>query len=99
VVVRGIYDYSDAQIHVVWQICTAATAAEYAKEFCRYEKALGPEYTSILNTVSNLGALHTNYSKLEEAERIYTQALSAYQSIIRLGKPTPAAIQLCFSIR
>ena len=45
--------------------------------FCSYEKAPGPEYTSTLQTDNNLDTLYTNYSKLEEAERTYTRALSA----------------------
>jgi Tfp pilus assembly protein PilF len=40
-----------------------------------YEKALGPEHTSTLNTVNNLGNLYADQGKLGEAERMYERAL------------------------
>ena len=35
------------------------------------EKALGPEYTSMLDTINNLGLLNHNEGKLVEAEAMY----------------------------
>lgn len=40
-----------------------------------YEKAWGPEHTSTLNTVNNLGNLYTSQGKLVEAEQMYQRAL------------------------
>jgi len=36
-----------------------------------FEKALGPDQTSKLNTVNNLGILYKNQGKLIEAEKMY----------------------------
>jgi len=39
------------------------------------EKAWGPEHTSTLDTVNNLGILYRNQGKLVEAEEMYQRAL------------------------
>ena len=39
------------------------------------EKAWGPEHTSTLDTVNNLGNLYRNQGKLDEAEKMYQRAL------------------------
>jgi len=39
------------------------------------EKARGPDHTSTLNTVNNLGALYKSLGRLNEAEKMYLQAL------------------------
>jgi Tfp pilus assembly protein PilF len=43
------------------------------------EKAWGPDYTSTLNTVNNLGLLYADQGELEEAENIYKRALVGYE--------------------
>jgi len=45
--------------------------AMYRRALEGYEKALGPEHTSTLNTVNNLGLLYTNQGKVVEAEAMY----------------------------
>src|ERR1700741_2582461 len=44
-----------------------------------YEKAWGPEHTSTLDTVNNLGNLYANQGKMDEAERMYQRALQGYE--------------------
>ncbi|RYP56571.1 hypothetical protein DL771_011750 [Monosporascus sp. 5C6A] len=39
------------------------------------EKALGPDHTSTLDTVNNLGILYSDQGKLKEAEEMYQRAL------------------------
>ncbi len=39
------------------------------------EKAWGPEHTSTLTTVNNLGLLYADQGKLAEAEKMYRRAL------------------------
>jgi hypothetical protein len=39
------------------------------------EDALGPDHTSTLDTVNNLGLLYANQGKLAEAEKMYIRAL------------------------
>ena len=41
-----------------------------------YEKGLGPEHASTLNTVHNLGNLYLSQGRLEEAEKMYVRALA-----------------------
>jgi tetratricopeptide (TPR) repeat protein len=43
-----------------------------------YEKALGLEHTSTLDTVNNLGGLYRDQGKLDEAEKMYTRVLAGY---------------------
>ncbi|PVH90016.1 hypothetical protein DL98DRAFT_380525, partial [Cadophora sp. DSE1049] len=46
------------------------------------EKALGPNYTSTLDTVNNLGNLYIYQGRLVEAEQIYQRALQGYEKTI-----------------
>ena len=46
-----------------------------------YEKAWGPEHTSTLNTVNNLGLLYAEQSKMQEAEAMYQRALEGYEKV------------------
>ncbi|KAL2808184.1 hypothetical protein BJX63DRAFT_424818 [Aspergillus granulosus] len=46
------------------------------------EKALGPDHTSTLDTVHNLGLLYSNQGKLKEAEELYQRALSGYEKAL-----------------
>jgi tetratricopeptide (TPR) repeat protein len=41
-----------------------------------YEKVLGPDHTSTLDTVNNLGLLYGDQGKLDEAEQMYMRALA-----------------------
>ena len=43
----------------------------YIRALTGYEKALGRDHTSTLDTVNNLGNLYADQGKLAEAERIY----------------------------
>ncbi|CAG8979288.1 hypothetical protein HYALB_00012671 [Hymenoscyphus albidus] len=45
------------------------------------EKALGPDHTSTLRTVNNLGALYSNQGKLV-AEQMYERALQGYEKAL-----------------
>ena len=46
------------------------------------EEALGPDHTSTLDTVNNLGNLYTNQGKLAEAEKIYIRALQGKEEAL-----------------
>ncbi|CCD42629.1 hypothetical protein BofuT4_P074310.1 [Botrytis cinerea T4] len=60
--------------------------AEAEVMYCRalegYEKALGPDHTSTLDTVNNLGALYSHQGKLAEAEVMYRRALEGYEKAL-----------------
>jgi tetratricopeptide (TPR) repeat protein len=51
----------------------------YQRALQGYEKAWGPEHTSTLDTVNNLGLLYDDQGKLDEAEQIYQRALQGYE--------------------
>jgi tetratricopeptide (TPR) repeat protein len=44
-----------------------------------YKRALGPDHTSTLSTVNNLGNLYRKQGKLAEAEQMYQRALAGYE--------------------
>jgi tetratricopeptide (TPR) repeat protein len=46
------------------------------------EKVWGPDHTSILDTVNNLGSLYADRGKLDEAEKMYQQALQGYEKAL-----------------
>ena len=48
----------------------------YRRALAGYEKAWGPDHTSTLDTVNNLGNLYKNQGKLVEAEEMYRRALA-----------------------
>ena len=48
----------------------------YQRAMEGYEKALGRDHTSTLNTVNNLGILYRDQGRLTEAESMYQRALS-----------------------
>ncbi|KAK3955940.1 Tetratricopeptide repeat-domain-containing protein, partial [Pseudoneurospora amorphoporcata] len=54
----------------------------YQRALEGYEKALGPDHTSTLNTVNNLGLLYSDQGWLKEAETMYQRALSGYSAAI-----------------
>ena len=46
------------------------------------EKARGPEHTSTLETVNNLGNLYKNLGRLDEAEKMYRRALQGFEKTL-----------------
>ena len=44
-----------------------------------YEKAWGPEHTSTLPTIKNLGNLYSDQNKMKEAEDMYLRALAGWE--------------------
>ena len=61
-----------------------------------YEKALGPDHTSALSTVHNLGLLYGDQSKLAEAEQMYARSLASPEVVEMLAMPTnPLLVLLC----
>jgi tetratricopeptide (TPR) repeat protein len=51
----------------------------YKGALAGYEKAWGPEHTSTLDTVNNLGILYADQGRLEDAETMYNRALAGYE--------------------
>jgi len=47
-----------------------------------YEKAWGPDHTSTLDTVNNLGTLYADLGRLDEAEKIYQRAIQGYEKAL-----------------
>jgi len=47
-----------------------------------YEKALGPEHTSTLGTVNNLGLLYADQGRLKDAEIMYNRALAGKEKAL-----------------
>jgi tetratricopeptide (TPR) repeat protein len=47
----------------------------YQRALQGYEKTCGPEHTSTLDTVNNLGLLYADLGRLDEAEKMYQRAL------------------------
>ena len=51
----------------------------YLRALTGYEKAWGPDHTSTLNTVNNLGSLYADQGKMNEAKEMYLRALKGYE--------------------
>ncbi|KAK6709714.1 hypothetical protein SNK04_010661 [Fusarium graminearum] len=51
----------------------------YDRALQGYEKAWGPEHTSTLDTVHNLGLLYADQGRLDKAEEMYDRALQGYE--------------------
>jgi tetratricopeptide (TPR) repeat protein len=51
------------------------------------EKVLGPDHTSTLSTVNNLGLLYVAQGKLDEAEEMYQRALAGYEKALGSDHP------------
>ncbi|KAF2259631.1 hypothetical protein CC78DRAFT_502933, partial [Lojkania enalia] len=51
----------------------------YQRALQGFEKARGPEHTSTLGTVNNLGSLYWNLGRLDEAEKMYQRALQGFE--------------------
>ena len=60
----------------------------YKRALRGYEKALGAEHTSTLQTVNNLGILYKNQGKLAEAEQMYERALRGYETALGIDNIT-----------
>jgi len=54
----------------------------YERALSGNEQALGPNHTSTLNTVNNLGVLYGDQGKLEKAEEMYERALSGNEQAL-----------------
>ncbi|KAJ5907909.1 hypothetical protein N7495_000591 [Penicillium taxi] len=54
----------------------------YQRALAGYEKALGPDHTSTLDTVNNLGLLYSDQGKLNEAEEMYQRALTGCEKAL-----------------
>jgi tetratricopeptide (TPR) repeat protein len=54
----------------------------YQGELPNNEKALGPDHTSTLRTVNDLGNLYTDQGKLKEAEEMYQRALAGFEKAL-----------------
>ncbi|KAH0533720.1 hypothetical protein FGG08_007587 [Glutinoglossum americanum] len=54
----------------------------YQRALAGKEKALGPEHTSTLDTVHNLGVLYSGQGKLAEAEAMYQRALAGNEKAL-----------------
>ncbi|KAH0544047.1 hypothetical protein FGG08_001665, partial [Glutinoglossum americanum] len=75
---------------------SASTFASFYQSHCRYqdaeamyqralagrEKALGPDHTSTLSTVNNLGNLYGDQSRLADAEAMYQRALAGREKAL-----------------
>lgn len=67
------------------QVQLFAAEQMYLRALAGTEKALGPDHTSTLDTVNNLGLLYASQGKLNEAEQMYTRALARYEKVFRPG--------------
>ncbi|KAK3615670.1 hypothetical protein LTR56_026445, partial [Elasticomyces elasticus] len=54
----------------------------YEQALVGMENALGPDRTSTLGTVNNLGILYRSQGKLDEAEKMYKRALAGYENAL-----------------
>jgi tetratricopeptide (TPR) repeat protein len=53
-----------------------------------FEKVLGVEHTSTLDTVSNLGSLYVAQSRLADAEKMYRRALKGFETVLGVEHPS-----------
>ncbi|KAK5454944.1 hypothetical protein LTS15_005664 [Exophiala xenobiotica] len=58
------------------QVQHVAAEQMYMLTLAGYEKALGADHPSTLDTVNNLGLLYADRGKLDEAEKMYQRALA-----------------------
>ena len=54
----------------------------YLRALKGFEKAWGPDHTSTLDTVNNLGNLYADLGRLDEAEKMYLRALQGYKKAL-----------------
>jgi hypothetical protein len=67
-----------------------AVERTYLRVLSGYKKALGPDHTSTLLTVNNLGNLYGDQGKLAEAEQMYVRALTGKEKGLDLTTPRPS---------
>ncbi|KAI9858058.1 MAG: hypothetical protein M1813_007870 [Trichoglossum hirsutum] len=60
----------------------AEAEAMYERALAGYEKALGPDHTSTLYAVNNLGNLYSSQGRLTEAEAMYERALAGFEKAL-----------------
>ncbi|KAJ5161709.1 hypothetical protein N7492_007101 [Penicillium capsulatum] len=65
---------NQGQLAAAEQMCMQALAG--------FEKALGPENTSVLETVNALGVLYCVQGKLDDAEQMYMRALAGFEKAL-----------------
>jgi tetratricopeptide (TPR) repeat protein len=54
----------------------------YSRALAEYQKVLGPDHTSTLDTVGKLGRLYAKQGQFEDAERMYNRALVGYEKAL-----------------
>ncbi|CAG8212714.1 unnamed protein product [Penicillium nalgiovense] len=64
------------------QVLLLAAEQMYQRALAGFEKALGADHTSTLNTVHNLGLLYRNQGKLDQAEQMYQRALAGKEKAL-----------------
>ncbi|KAJ9480820.1 hypothetical protein VN97_g12706 [Penicillium thymicola] len=64
------------------QLLFLAGEQMYQRALAGYEKALGPDHTSTLNTIHNLGVLYRDQGKLGQAEQMYQRALAGSEKAL-----------------
>ena len=64
------------------QVQHNAAEQMYERALAGCEKALGPDHTSTLDTVHNLGTLYSDQGKLAEAEQMYERALAGKEKAL-----------------
>jgi tetratricopeptide (TPR) repeat protein len=87
---RGLIDWSSIApddlvcLAAIYQQNDLYVEAEemYMRALRGREKAWGPEHTSTLRTVNNLGNLYADQGKMAEAEEMYARALRGYEKAV-----------------
>jgi tetratricopeptide (TPR) repeat protein len=88
--IKDSIDWSNLEItdlHRVAHLCrqfdmNSEAEAMYLQALQGYEKVLGAEHTSTLETVNNLGVLYKNQGKVVEAEAMYLRTLQGYEKAL-----------------
>ncbi|KAJ5732695.1 hypothetical protein N7493_004176 [Penicillium malachiteum] len=65
-----------------YQVLLPAAEQMYQWALAGKEKALGPDHTSTLGTVHNLGNLYRDQGKLDQAEQMYQRALAGKEKAL-----------------
>lgn len=93
----------DAQdLHsIAYLFAEQGKTVEAEKMFLRvlkgYDKAWGPEHTSTLDIVNNLGILYADLGRMAEAEKMYLRVLEGYKKEFGPDHPTSQLIARNFS--
>ncbi|KAF2266262.1 hypothetical protein CC78DRAFT_578287 [Lojkania enalia] len=69
----------------------------YRQALQGFEKAWGPEHTSTLDIVNNLGLLYANLGRLNKVEKMYQRALQGYEKAITPENLSTYSPALCFA--